>query len=81
MSLIPKVRFMPGLAVQEKDEQASQPAAQVPEVALYNELLFAVERKFPNETRHQTALRYIRSAEHSQTCVRTMLAAVPEVKP
>jgi hypothetical protein len=56
------------------------PAAQVPEVALYNELLFAVERKFPNETRHQTALRYIRSAEHSQTCVVAMLAAAPEVK-
>ncbi len=30
---------------------------------LYNELLYAVERKFPNETRHQTALRYIQEAE------------------
>jgi len=29
----------------------------------YHELLFAVESKFPNETRHQTALRYIREAE------------------
>lgn len=29
----------------------------------YNELLYAVCRKFPNETRHQTALRYIREAE------------------
>lgn len=29
----------------------------------YNELLLAVERKFPDETRHQTALRYIKSAE------------------
>jgi hypothetical protein len=29
----------------------------------YNELIYAVARKFPNETRHQTALRYIRSAE------------------
>lgn len=29
----------------------------------YNELLFAVEKKFPNETRHQTAVRYIREAE------------------
>lgn len=30
---------------------------------LYNELLYAVARKFPGETRHQTALRYIREAE------------------
>lgn len=29
----------------------------------YNELLFAVARKFPNETRHETALRYINEAE------------------
>lgn len=30
---------------------------------LYNELLFAVGNKYPNETRHQTALRYILQAE------------------
>ena len=30
---------------------------------LYNELLFAVGSKYPDETRHQTALRYIRRAE------------------
>jgi hypothetical protein len=30
---------------------------------LYDELLFAVAQKFPGETRHQTALRYIREAE------------------
>ena len=30
---------------------------------LYNELISAVYRKFPNETRHQTALRYIQEAE------------------
>jgi site-specific DNA-methyltransferase (adenine-specific) len=29
----------------------------------YDELLFAVERKFQNESRHETALRYIREAE------------------
>jgi hypothetical protein len=29
----------------------------------YNELLFAVEGKFDNETRHETALRYIKEAE------------------
>jgi hypothetical protein len=31
--------------------------------ALYNELLYQVARKHPNETRHETALRYIRQAE------------------
>ena len=29
----------------------------------YEELLYAVHRKFPDETRHQTALRYIKTAE------------------
>lgn len=29
----------------------------------YNELIFAVGNKYENETRHETALRYIRSAE------------------
>lgn len=29
----------------------------------YEELLYAVQRKFPDETRHQTALRYIKTAE------------------
>jgi len=29
--------------------------------SLYNELLMAVQDKYPNETRHQTALRLIRS--------------------
>lgn len=31
--------------------------------AKYQELILSVERVFPNETRHQTALRYIREAE------------------
>ena len=30
----------------------------------YNELIMAVQRKFTNETRHQTALRYINEAEN-----------------
>lgn len=30
---------------------------------LYNELLFAVGKKYPGETRHETALRYIKQAE------------------
>jgi hypothetical protein len=29
----------------------------------YHELLYAVGNKYPNETRHETALRYIRQAE------------------
>ena len=29
----------------------------------YNELIYAVVRKFPDETRHQTALRYIKEVE------------------
>jgi hypothetical protein len=30
---------------------------------LYEELLYAVGNKYPGETRHQTALRYIQQAE------------------
>lgn len=30
---------------------------------LYHELLYAVARKFPGESRHETALRYIRDTE------------------
>jgi hypothetical protein len=29
----------------------------------YSELLMAVSKKYPRETRHQTALRYIQQAE------------------
>ena len=29
----------------------------------YDELIMAVERKHPNETRHETALRYIKETE------------------
>ncbi len=31
---------------------------------LYWQLIYAVESKFPNETRHETALRYIRQSEN-----------------
>lgn len=30
----------------------------------YNELIYAVREKFENESRHETALRYIRQAEN-----------------
>ena len=35
----------------------------------YSQLLSAVERKFPGETRHETALKYIRQVEsHAIAC-------------
>lgn len=34
----------------------------------YNELLMAVGKKFPGESRHETALRYIREAESKSDC-------------
>lgn len=39
----------------------AQPPRDVSE--LYHELLYAVARKFPGESRHETALRYIRDTE------------------
>lgn len=39
--------------------------------AKYDELIYAVGNVYPNETRHETALRYIRRAEEpngSQAC-------------
>ena len=45
-------------------ERTEQPPQRKPLTDdLYNELLFAVGNKCPNETRHQTALRYILQAE------------------
>ena len=34
--------------------------------AQYGELIFAVATKYPDETRHQTALRYIQQAENRE---------------
>ena len=38
----------------------------------YNELIMAVAKKFTNETRHETALRYIKEAENfnDNSCVK-----------
>jgi len=41
----------------------------------YDELLYAVARVFPGESRHQTALRYIREAERRATSEGTLTAA------
>lgn len=40
--------------------------ARTPDEMKYDQLLYAVIRKFPNETRHETALRYILNAEISK---------------
>jgi hypothetical protein len=50
-------------------ELTSQPER--PLADRYNELLYAVARKFPGESRHETALRYIRQAEevHAGPCM------------
>lgn len=45
---------------------------------LYNELLFAVGRKYPGETRHQTALRYIQQAERGNTEADAKAAEAPK---
>ena len=46
------------------------------EVLLYQELIMAVTTKFPNETRHQTALRYIVTAENRKSkCQRQVKAS------
>jgi hypothetical protein len=37
----------------------------------YRELIHAVESKFPGETRHETALRYIQERERSGVCSAT----------
>lgn len=36
---------------------------------LYQELIMQVGNKYPNETRHQTALRYLRNAEQDELCL------------
>lgn len=55
------------------DTRGNQPSPEIQKeskgvidyIGLYNELLFAVGNAFPNESRHETALRYIREAELS----------------
>ena len=43
---------------------AEQPCSADVVAALYHELLYAVCSKFPGESRHQTALRYILEQEN-----------------
>ena len=48
-------------AAKDRAEQAEAGLAQAQEN--YMELLYGVSKKYPGESRHQTALRYIRQAE------------------
>jgi len=52
-----------------REFSCSAPAAGSIE-ALYQELIMAVSQKFPNETRHETALRYIRDRKKHKRCLR-----------
>lgn len=55
--------FATGHADTEQD-LLDEVGAQIKELqSNYYELLYAVASKFPDETRHETALRYIRNAE------------------
>jgi hypothetical protein len=49
-------------------------------LAKYNELLYAVGNKYPNETRHETALRYIRKAEEPVTNAKKEMTLVEELR-
>ena len=44
----------------------------------YEELLMMVARKFPNESRHETALRYIRQMEEPKTTAAKLAMAQGE---
>jgi hypothetical protein len=48
-------------------------------VEKYDELLYSVGNKYPNESRHETALRYIRNSENPTDNIAHQ-AALAEVK-
>ena len=49
----------------DEEKETWQMSNYVVSMEPYNELIMAVERKFPNETRHETALRYIKEVEEA----------------
>jgi hypothetical protein len=51
------------IATRNRDEAHAVSDRLVATEALYNELLYAVAKKYPGESRHDTALRYIRDRE------------------
>ena len=65
----PKQFGTPSVEHQEiwKKVLAGIPQIPIDAIDKYMELLYAVERKFSNETRHETAFRYIREAEQHAT--------------
>ena len=68
----PKQYNVPSIYSVEHQEAWKKLIESIPEQPInatekYLELLYAVSRKFPNETRHETALRYIREAEQRAT--------------
>lgn len=50
----------------ESPKPSAQPQVTEGIVEKYSELLYHVARKLPNESRHQTALRYIKNAESGE---------------
>ena len=59
------------------------PPVIAPDMKLYQELIYAVSMKWPNETRHETALKYIKQAESTDlnaNASKIVLAAAPTTK-
>lgn len=71
------VQFLPGFS-----DAPSLPPPPVERTVeeLYQELLYAVGRKYPGESRHQTALRYIQNAENAQTVAVTGASALKDLE-
>ena len=67
-------------ALLAQPETTASGTAKVPEdyKALYMELLYAVGNKWPGESRHQTALRYITQAERGNDHAAADAAPSPE---
>jgi hypothetical protein len=61
-------------------EYRISPKKEVSTEEKYNELLYAVGNKYPNETRHETALRYIRKAEEPVTNAKKEMTLAEELR-
>jgi hypothetical protein len=66
--------------VEASDSEIEKINEMADETIKYLELLYAVERKFPGESRHETALRYIREAESHATSSAAVESAEREGK-
>lgn len=62
----------------KRAEQADRRAAEAEKK--YSELIYAVEKKFPDESRHATALRYIQERERYSSGPQSGVAAAREEK-